>query len=92
MVFYLVLLSAVLMSFALFIYFMYGSAVYEASTILSALVYVIGFMFGSNDRFENLYQYDTIITFLLCLLFYLIVIIILLNMFFVFVKAEYNTY
>jgi len=55
MVFYLVLLSAVLMSFALFIYFMYGSAVYEASTILSALVYVIGFMFGSNDRFENLY-------------------------------------
>lgn len=55
MVFYLVLLSAVLMSFALFIYFMYGSAVYEASTILSALVYVIGFMFGSNDRFQNLF-------------------------------------
>lgn len=92
MVFYLILLISVLMSFSLFLYFMYGSAVFEAANIGRALVYILGFMFGSNDKFQEFYKYDEVITFMVVLLFYFIVTIILLNMFFVFVKAEYNNY
>ncbi len=50
MIFYLVLLISILMSFALLMHQLYGSSVYEFSTIYNSLVYILGYMMGNNDK------------------------------------------
>ncbi|CAD8081957.1 unnamed protein product [Paramecium sonneborni] len=92
MIFYLVLLAAILLSFSLFFYFQYGSQIFITSTIGRSLSYILGFMIAQNDQFNELFKYDEVITFIMTILYYVIVIIILCNMFFVFVKQEYNEY
>ncbi|CAD8080526.1 unnamed protein product [Paramecium sonneborni] len=92
MIFYLVLLAAILISFSLFFYFQYGSQIFITSSIGRSLSYILGFMIAQNDQFNELFKYDAVITFIMTILYYVIVIIILCNMFFVFVKQEYNEY
>ncbi|CAD8161174.1 unnamed protein product [Paramecium pentaurelia] len=92
MIFYLVLLAAILISFSLFFYFQYGSQIFITSTIGRSLSYILGFMIAQNDQFNELFKYNEVITFIMTILYYVIVIIILCNMFFVFVKQEYNEY